>query len=225
MMEHWHRHMAMHMGMGPDPETDAAEIGGPGWGGPGWRFRHRFDEDAPWPPFGPFGRRFGPRPDRLLGRGQLKFVMLSLLKDQPRHGYDLMRALEEHFHGFYTPSPGSVYPTLQMLEDQGYVTGTEQDGKRVYTLTDEGRQFLAEHQAELDALHERIGSGWGGASRAEIGQLMQEVGQLAQFLARQAPHGGFRDPARVRRVRDVVRRARTEIEAIFGEEDNPSAIV
>ncbi|HUZ01801.1 MAG TPA: PadR family transcriptional regulator [Thermomicrobiaceae bacterium] len=212
-----HRHL--------DDEMDAAEVGGPGWGGPGWRFRRHFDEDAPWPPFGPFGRRFGPKHERLLERGQLKYVILATLQDQPRHGYDIMRALEEHFHGFYTPSPGSVYPTLQMLEDQGYVTGNEQDGKRTYTLTDEGRQVLSEHRAELDALSERIGGGWGESSRAEIGQLMQEIGQLAQFLARQRGHGAIHDPARIRRVRDVVHRARTEIEAIFSEEDKPSTIV
>ncbi|HET9014886.1 MAG TPA: PadR family transcriptional regulator [Thermomicrobiaceae bacterium] len=212
-----HRHM--------EDEMDAAEVGEPGWGGPGWRFRRHFEEDAPWPPFGPFGRRFGPKHERMLERGQLKYVILAMLEDQPRHGYDIMRALEEHFHGFYTPSPGSVYPTLQMLEDQGYVSSTEQDGKRVYALTDAGRQFLGEHKAELDALRERIGAGWGGVSRAEMGELMHEFRQLAQLVMRQAQHGGFRDPAQLARVKDVVHRARTDLEGIFSEKDSSSTIV
>src|SRR5919202_1373987 len=83
--------------------------------------------------------------ERLFGRGDLKYVILDLLKDQPRHGYEVIRALEERFRGFYSPSPGSVYPTLQLLADQGYLTSTERDGKRVYAITDEGRKFLEEH--------------------------------------------------------------------------------
>lgn len=208
-----------------DEEMDAAEAGGPGWGGPGWRFRHHVDEDAPWLPFGPFGRRFGPKHRRMLERGQLKYVILAMLADQPRHGYDIMRAMEEHFHGLYTPSPGSVYPTLQMLEDQGYVTGTEQDGKRVYALTDDGRNLLGEHTAELDALNERIGAGLGGVSRAELGELMHEFRQLAQLVFRQAQRGGFRDPAQLARVKDVVHKARTELETIFSEKDTTSTVV
>lgn len=204
---------------------NAVEVVGPGSGGQGWRFRRHVDEDVPWLPLGPFGRRFGPKHERMLERGQLKYVILAMLSDQPRHGYDIMRALEEHFHGFYTPSPGSVYPTLQMLEDQGNVTSTEQDGKRVYALTEAGRQLLAEHQSELDALRERIGAGWGGVSRAELGDLMHEVRQVAQLLVRQAQRGGFRDPAQLVRVKDVVRRARTELEAIFSEKDTSSTIV
>ncbi len=207
---------------GQDDEMNAAEVGGPGWGGPGWRFRHHIDEDMPWLPF---GRRFGPKHRRMLERGQLKYVILAMLADQPRHGYDIMRAMEEHFQGFYTPSPGSVYPTLQMLEDQGYVTGAEQEGKRVYTLTDDGQQLLSEHMAELDALRERINAGWGGVSRAELGGLMHEFRQLAQLVVRQAQRGSFRDPSQMERVKDVVHRARTELEAIFAEDDTSSTVV
>lgn len=185
---------------------------------PGWRFRRRFGGGA-------FGGPFGPRAERLFGRGEIKYLILDLLKDQPRHGYDIIRALEERFHGFYSPSPGSVYPTLQMLEDQGCVTSTPQNGKRVYAITDEGRKLLREHEAEVEDIRNRMGAGWGGPARGEIGDLMHEVAQLAQFLAQQAPRGGFRDPAKVRRVREVVRRARTEIEGIFNESGPSSTVV
>src|SRR5260370_18540836 len=82
-------------------------------------------------------------PDRLFGRGDIKFVLLDLLRERPKHGYEMIKELETRYSGFYSPSPGSVYPTLQMLEDRGYVRSTTEDGKRVYALTEEGRAYLA----------------------------------------------------------------------------------
>src|SRR5204863_10191366 len=84
------------------------------------------------------------------GRGDLKYVILELLRDQPRHGYDIIRALEERSRGTYRPSPGSVYPTLQMLEDLGYVTSSQEEGKKVYSITEEGRRYLGEQQSTVD---------------------------------------------------------------------------
>ena len=75
-------------------------------------------------------------------KGDLKYVILDLIKDKPRYGYEIIRILEERSHGFYAPSPGAVYPTLQLLEEMGYITATQQDGKKVYTITEEGRLFL-----------------------------------------------------------------------------------
>jgi DNA-binding PadR family transcriptional regulator len=75
-------------------------------------------------------------------RGDVKFFILEVLTTGPRHGYDIIAALEEKSGGRYRPSPGSVYPTLQLLEDGGFVTSAEADGKRVYTITDPGRELL-----------------------------------------------------------------------------------
>ena len=83
---------------------------------------------------------------QMFERGDLKYVILEQLKDKPAHGYELIKALEERFGGFYAPSPGAVYPTLQMLEDEGLVTGEDRDGKRVFSLTDEGRKVLHERR-------------------------------------------------------------------------------
>src|SRR5215831_18041163 len=119
--------------------------------GPHQRWRRRWAESEPpidWP-FGRFGRGCGGG-ERFFGRGDLKYVILELLKEQPRHGYDIIRALEERARGMYRPSPGSVYPTLQMLEDLGYVTSTQQEGKKVYSITDEGRRYLTEQQSTID---------------------------------------------------------------------------
>src|SRR6266700_1836827 len=116
----------------------------------------RDDERGPFgPPFfwmrrgrGPFGHGpFGPgEAHRFFGRGDLKFALLELLQERPMHGYEMMKALEEKSSGFYAPSPGSIYPTLQMLEDRAFVTAKEVEGKKVYTITDEGRAILTERQ-------------------------------------------------------------------------------
>ena len=90
--------------------------------------------------FGRFARAFGGEFPRMR-RGGMKFLLLEMLKEGPRHGYELISALESRFRG-YRPSPGSVYPTLQMLEEGGFVTSQEVDGKKVYTITDAGLELL-----------------------------------------------------------------------------------
>src|SRR5438046_2756493 len=91
-----------------------------------------------WAGWGMWGKSGGPGFKwRFFDRGDLKYVILRMLKTKPMHGYEVMRALEEESGGWYKASAGSVYPTLQMLEDQGYVSALDQDGKKVYTITDE----------------------------------------------------------------------------------------
>lgn len=91
-------------------------------------------------------------------RGDLKFVILRLLAERPMHGYDVMRALETESCGWYSASAGSVYPTLQMLEDQGYLRTEQSDGKRTYHVTDAGRAYLDENREQVDDIFERIRS-------------------------------------------------------------------
>ncbi len=76
----------------------------------------------------------------------MKYVILKLVKDKPRHGYEVMKELEDQMHGCYSPSPGTVYPTLQWLEDEGLVVAKDVEGKKVYEITDAGRKFLDEHR-------------------------------------------------------------------------------
>jgi DNA-binding PadR family transcriptional regulator len=82
--------------------------------------------------------------------------MLQLIADKPRHGYEIIKAIEDLVGGAYSPSPGVVYPTLTMLEELGHVTMTEQDGKKLHALTDQGRAYLAENRAAIDALQARM---------------------------------------------------------------------
>jgi DNA-binding PadR family transcriptional regulator len=86
------------------------------------------------------------RHSRIFAKGDIKYVILNHLKNKPSYGYEIIHSLEEHFDGFYSPSAGSVYPTLQLLEDMGYVDASERDGKKTYTISTAGKQFLEEHK-------------------------------------------------------------------------------
>src|ERR1700710_990783 len=121
------------------------------------RYRHHaFFESAggPGEPGGHGGR--GPR-RRMFESGHLRLMILDLIGETPRHGYDVIKALEARCGGMYSPSPGVVYPTLSLLEDQGYVTVEITEGsKKRYTVTDEGRAHLAENKPFLDPINARL---------------------------------------------------------------------
>ncbi len=148
---------------------------------------------------------------RMVERGDFKYLILDLLKDKPAHGYEIIRALEERFHGFYSPSAGSVYPTLQMLEDMGYVTAAERDGKKVYTITEEGRRHLSEQQEFVGHIKERM-AGWWGVDRREIHDIVHELRGLGRTVVQHA-HDLKSD--QWARIREVVAKASREIEAII----------
>lgn len=116
-------------------------------GGPGGDFF------ADWNELRGGGRRGG---GRMFGHGDLKLLLLALLKQQPRHGYEMIRIIEEMFHGHYSPSPGAIYPTLTMLEELGYAeVENEQGNRKLYAITDAGRAYLDENRAEVEAVTAR----------------------------------------------------------------------
>ena len=93
---------------------------------------------------------------RMFGHGDLKLLLLALIEQQPRHGYELIRIIEDMFHGQYTPSPGAIYPTLTMLEELGYAEVTnEQGGRKLYAITATGRTYLDENREAVDAVTAR----------------------------------------------------------------------
>jgi DNA-binding PadR family transcriptional regulator len=113
------------------------------------------------------GERFGgrhrhPRGDhgggrrRVFDHGDLRFILLSMIAARPAHGYDLIKALEERMGGGYSPSPGVIYPTLTMLEEQGFASVAAEDGKKLYRATEDGAAFLRANQAAVDAIQARI---------------------------------------------------------------------
>jgi len=162
------------------------------------------------------GDRFfhGFRHDSPFQKGDLKYVILDLLKDKPRYGYEIIRALEERSYGFYKPSAGVVYPTLQMLEEMGYASSVERDGKRVYTITEDGRHFLDERRDSADEVRSHMRHHWNPKNFGPIGGIMSEIAKLGKSVG---PRIRNADPEQLNRISEVVSRARREIEAILEE--------
>ena len=144
-----------------------------GFGGPGG-FGAGIGMGANW---GGMGDNF--RVGRMLASGDLRLIALFFIEEQPRHGYDLIKAIEDKTAGLYSPSPGIVYPALTFLEEAGHVTSATEGNKKLYTITDEGRRHLSENRAAVETTLDflgkagermnewrdkagREGGGWGG---------------------------------------------------------------
>lgn len=149
-----------------------------------------------------------PRRERPFQRGDFKYILLQYLKDKPSYGYEIIRALQERFHSFYIPSPGIVYPTLQMLAEMGYVTATEQEGKKVYTITDEGCQFLDEQKEFAERIRNQIRTWWNPENVKDISETMREFERLTQLLSDKARTA---DTEKLERIRKAISQAYEEI--------------
>jgi DNA-binding PadR family transcriptional regulator len=171
------------------------------------------------PEFGPniFGFRIGGarhrhrRRNQMFESGEVKFVILRLLKEKPRHGYEVIKALEEKLAGCYTPSAGTVYPTLQLLEDQGYVRVVEEGGKKVYHITPEGEAFLAEHRDTVDDIFDRVRDTVRDVAGGPMGELHQAFARVAGVTYKRAWRWGSGHPA-VPKIAEILRKAADEIE-------------
>ena len=141
-------------------------------------------------------------------RGDFKYILLQHLKDKPSYGYEIIRALEERFHSFYSPSPGSVYPTLQMLEEMGYVSSGETEGKKVYSITAEGTAFLEENREAAEKINGRILNWWNPENIEEVRETMLELRKLSREVREKARTAG---PEALLRMKNVLSRAREEV--------------
>jgi DNA-binding PadR family transcriptional regulator len=150
---------------------------------------------------------------RFFEKGALKYVILDLLKDKPSHGYEIIRALEERFHGFYSPSAGSIYPTLQLMEDQGYVKSVEQDGKKVYTITEEGKKFLAEREETVEKIKEHMHGWWGHVKiGGELRETMQDLGEIRNYIIATVHH---KDTEKLSRIKEIIAKACGDIKEVI----------
>ena len=146
-------------------------------------FRNPFDRSGN--PFERGGR--GRSEGRGFGHGGLRLVLLKLLSEKPSHGYELIKAIEERFKGGYSPSPGVIYPTLNWLEDEGFITIVPgDDGRKQAAITEAGLVFLAEKAEEVDTLFERMNQGnegrEGEGGHGDYSQLFRAMGNLKMAL-------------------------------------------
>lgn len=168
---------------------------------------------------GPGGRGFGGRmrggPGRMLEYGDLRFVLLSLINERPSHGYELIKALEEKFGGIYSPSPGAIYPTLSLLDEQGLVVlqeSTDGGTKKRYAISEEGKALLAENQVLVDGIFTRMQL----AARAFAGERPPEVLMEAMHTLKHALqlHRGEWTKEEVERVATILNKAAKDISSI-----------
>jgi DNA-binding PadR family transcriptional regulator len=186
LMRGWHRHVGFDPSnsLGPDasetPDFYYINEGGDDMreherGRRGGR-RHRRG------PEGGFGWEFGgPRgrgPGRPLEQGDLRWLTLDLIAAQPRHGYEIIKAIEDALSGHYTPSPGVIYPTLTLLEETGLIAGEAQGSKKLYRLTDEGRKEVETHAADIRAARSRLQEAktrFGGSPAPELFRALHNL--------------------------------------------------
>jgi DNA-binding PadR family transcriptional regulator len=144
-------------------------------------------------------------------RGDIRTALLAVLAEGPGHGYDVMQTLEEKTGGAWRPSPGSVYPTLQLLEDEGMVRSVERDGKRIFEITDAGRTEVNRR------IEEAGGTPWDLAGRTggRGGELREEMG-LLYLAAKQVSVAG--DPAYAERAVAIVTEARKKLYLLLAED-------
>lgn len=209
---------------GPDPEwrgddprefagrhrggTGFGRHGGPGWGG------------GPFGGDGPFGVGGGFGPGRKLGSADLQLLILRLLADQPRHGYELIKAIDERSKGYYAPSPGMIYPALSYLEELGHASVDPEGTKKLYTVTVAGLSFLDEHRERADALLQRLDRIGERVEQMRRAMAEGEAGDTPSMGAR----GGWGGPvgealealrAAMRSARDATPEDRQRIAAIL----------
>ncbi|MCW2745249.1 MAG: PadR family transcriptional regulator [Mycobacterium sp.] len=175
----------------------------------GRRFDRGHHPHHPHHPRGPegFGFRGG---GRRRGRGDIRALVLGALLDGPTHGYEVIRRLEESSGGTWTPSPGSIYPTLQLLEDEGLVSVTNEGGKKIAALTEEGRVAAAESTARLRSRDDGADDPAGAGRMA----LREAIGSL-HLAAKQV--GMVGSPEQIERAAELVRAARQELYRLLAD--------
>ena len=165
--------------------------------------------------FGPGGDFGGPRGrGRRARRGDIRTAALMLLAEEPRNGYQIMQEVEERSGGLWRPSPGSVYPALQQLLDEGLIREQEIDGRRGYALTDEGKAVVDGRPADAPTPWETVG-GAGAGEMHDLARLAREVAGACALLMRTG------SPTQLERAKEVLATARRELYTILADGEQP----
>ena len=165
---------------------------------------------------GPGGRGRSRGRKRMFEGGELRLVLLKLIADEPRHGYELIKAIEDMTGGDYAPSPGIVYPTLTMLEDMGHIAERKsKDSKKIFEATEDGRTHLEENVEEVDELIERLEETGSHRRRSHRPEMGRAVGNLMTALKNRVAHEGWNE-ALLHEVIDILDEAAQRIERAKG---------
>jgi DNA-binding PadR family transcriptional regulator len=159
---------------------------------------------------------FGGPPPRA-DRGAVRYLVLDAIEKQPRHGYEIMAAIEERSGRTYRPSPGVIYPTLQLLEELGHARVEEHDGRKTYAITADGKRDLEEHRDEVTDFYERSGAGSWEEYAEELGDLIKHATRLFRVFRRSARRGRL-TPSAMKKIRATLDEALSKIESIVDDE-------
>jgi DNA-binding PadR family transcriptional regulator len=192
-------------------------------GGPGWKARARFDdarggdEDGEFDERGPSAEPGAPRRGRrgrMFGSGELRLMLLALIGENPSHGYELIKAIEEMTGGAYAPSPGAVYPTLQLLEDEGAIAEAEAEGaKKPFAVTAQGTGELEERKDEVEALLRRLGRHGERTTTVRSHDVFRAMGNLGSVLRNRARAGKL-DERTINEIVDMIDEMAKRIERL-----------
>jgi DNA-binding PadR family transcriptional regulator len=148
----------------------------------------------------------------------VRYLVLDALKAQPRHGYEIIQTIADKSRGAYKPSPGVIYPTLQMLEELGHARTTAQGERKTYEITDDGRRELKDHAGEVAEFYEEsAGTEWEPHAE-ELGQVMKRAARVV-WLFKLAMRRGQVRPATVRKLRAILDEALSRLEELLTPED------
>ena len=142
----------------------------------------------------------------------MRYLVLDAISESPRHGYEIMQVIEDRSRQAYRPSPGVIYPTLQLLEELGHVKVTEKDGKKTYAITPEGTRDLAEHRDEVASFYQQSEDALDDFP-IELGDLMQLVRRMLKAFRRSARRGRL-TPEVMAGVRTTLEEAVAKLEAL-----------
>lgn len=159
---------------------------------------------------------FGSPPPRA-ERGGVRYLVLDAVAAQPRHGYEIISVIEEKSRGGYRPSPGVIYPTLQMLDELQHIRSVEIDGRKVYEITDAGRIELEAHRDEVDEFYARLLDDSWDSQVENFGEIARRFGSLFKAFRRAARRGQV-SPTTMGRVGEIVDEAIQKLEKLFEEE-------
>jgi DNA-binding PadR family transcriptional regulator len=148
----------------------------------------------------------------------VRYLVLDAIASQPRHGYEIIQVIGDKSGGTYRPSPGVVYPTLQMLEELGHARTVEHDGRKVYTITDEGRTELGEHAAEVTDFYEGYADANWEHHADDVANVMKRVGHVIRLFKHTMRRGGVR-PSTMRKMHGILDDALHRIEELLSRED------
>lgn len=150
----------------------------------------------------------GGRGPKMFDAGAMRYIVLQLISEKPRHGYEIIKELEQRAGGSYTPSPGAIYPLLSMLLDMGHVSATPDGNKKLHTITPEGAAFLAENRQFVDAIMARMNEPAGGHGDVR-GSMHSLKAAVIQQVRENNP-----DEAKLALIQAILRRATAEIEQL-----------